>query len=761
MTTPTLDDVRAALPADLQAEWDQLLDSTLHSQRLAQVCVVGEFSSGKTSLLNMLIGRPLLPVGLAETTSLPTLLKRGSERQVIEESDGTVRLASLAEAEHAATHATPSLRLLTYELDLPWLDDIMIVDLPGLGSVSPDRQRATHAFIADSDVVLYTLSPRGPTAPDITVLRDIIAMGKGLRILATRWDEAIRSDGAKVDANLKAWEVELHRELGVELHPIVTSYEGLGRSDVLAIFLEVRQELGEIRQHRFDAEASALLRRGVLLYDQELEILRAEGDDQRAEARRHLAGHSAALLALRKELHDSHRANREKAESETSAHRASSARDLSGTLATLRPKPEAIGDDFQVIWEQFLTAGQLEAERRAETTSRWMSDYLRDLGAAGTIPPAQLERIAIDLPPMPEVSAEDFAEEGRRANIQSVVDALEGKVEALPGAESPSEAEVARLRHSIREALQARSSLAAEPLAAVQEVVPSKRTGARVGRFIGEALDLAVLFVPVAGQIPAIAKAIKGTSIAAKTLRGTMKLVSTVHQTRDLLKKTGAGHLQSSASTGRSKTKGSALDWLDYLTLGTICEKVGGLFDAGDELIEYPDPELVRQRDEELQRLDAETRGGQIQLAALEQQLAQGAQTEAARDALRLQIKRQKERLADLERNAQAQLESALQLEQQRWSRRVGALSDSACRLWTLSYDHQSGAMARGLLDCIDAHWTEQVQVRLDQHKDHFSRLEAQLSESDQTRAARLAEVSRHRKTLSQSFPADLQTPGA
>jgi ribosome biogenesis GTPase A len=62
---------------DLAAE----VAGRLQALRL-EVAVVGEFKRGKSSLLNALVGREVLPVGVLPLTAVPTVLEQGEEALV-------------------------------------------------------------------------------------------------------------------------------------------------------------------------------------------------------------------------------------------------------------------------------------------------------------------------------------------------------------------------------------------------------------------------------------------------------------------------------------------------------------------------------------------------------------------------------------------------------------------------------------------------------------------------------------------------------
>ncbi len=69
--------------ADLAAE----TAGRLQALRL-EVAVVGEFKWGKSSLINALVGRAVLPVGVLPLTAVPTVLEQGEEGLVVEDADG-------------------------------------------------------------------------------------------------------------------------------------------------------------------------------------------------------------------------------------------------------------------------------------------------------------------------------------------------------------------------------------------------------------------------------------------------------------------------------------------------------------------------------------------------------------------------------------------------------------------------------------------------------------------------------------------------
>jgi GTP-binding protein EngB required for normal cell division len=161
------------------------------------LAVVGEFSRGKSSLINALLGRPgLLPTAIEPSTAAVTALSYGrAPRMVVTFEDGTTReepgtediaryavgqdldgRAARAEAARAAraaltenippgdlappaaAPATP-VRLIDVWLPSPLLrDGVCLVDTPGIGSVNPRHGEATRRFIDRADAVLFLVN---------------------------------------------------------------------------------------------------------------------------------------------------------------------------------------------------------------------------------------------------------------------------------------------------------------------------------------------------------------------------------------------------------------------------------------------------------------------------------------------------------------------------------------------------------------------------------------------------------------------------
>jgi GTPase SAR1 family protein len=128
--------------------------------------VVGEFNHGKTTMVNALVGRDILPTGVTPTTAVIHHILHAPEpyARVVREDESreTVPFDTLKEwvaTENAETVARQS-KVSYLEIGLPSKlleDQIVLVDTPGVNDLSHQRADITYSYIPRSDAVLFLL----------------------------------------------------------------------------------------------------------------------------------------------------------------------------------------------------------------------------------------------------------------------------------------------------------------------------------------------------------------------------------------------------------------------------------------------------------------------------------------------------------------------------------------------------------------------------------------------------------------------------
>ncbi|WP_329079159.1 dynamin family protein [Streptosporangium sp. NBC_01469] len=120
-----------------------------------RVAVAGAVSSGKSTLVNALLGLPVAPVDAGECTFVVTQYEYGEDdgHITVELTDGGVAHSRLLPG-----HRLPSefgvdvarIRRLRVTLDLPSLRTITIVDTPGMNTVTVANERAARSMLFGS-----------------------------------------------------------------------------------------------------------------------------------------------------------------------------------------------------------------------------------------------------------------------------------------------------------------------------------------------------------------------------------------------------------------------------------------------------------------------------------------------------------------------------------------------------------------------------------------------------------------------------------
>lgn len=166
------------------------------------VACVGQFKRGKSTLLNALVERPVLPMGIAPVTSVPTLIRYGrSPSARVRLQDGAwkkIPLDAIEEYVSAEKNPENQLGVAALEIFLPSARlerGMCLVDTPGLGSVFLGHSAATREFVPHIDAAIVVIGADPPISRDELELVEQVARETSNLIFVL--NKADRSSGSE------------------------------------------------------------------------------------------------------------------------------------------------------------------------------------------------------------------------------------------------------------------------------------------------------------------------------------------------------------------------------------------------------------------------------------------------------------------------------------------------------------------------------------------------------------------------------------
>jgi Dynamin family len=165
-----------------------------------QVAVAGRIKSGKSTLVNALIGRRVAPTDVGECTRLVTRFQYGTvDRVEVVLTDGTRHALpfdadGMIPADLGLGRPEAQVSHLEAYLTNAVLRDLTVIDTPGLGSTDAGSVARTEALLGTSSPALGTSGPAGDDDLD-PVSRSAVAGAEAVLYVVT---QAVRADDQQV-----------------------------------------------------------------------------------------------------------------------------------------------------------------------------------------------------------------------------------------------------------------------------------------------------------------------------------------------------------------------------------------------------------------------------------------------------------------------------------------------------------------------------------------------------------------------------------
>ncbi|MFV8750121.1 dynamin family protein [Nannocystaceae bacterium ST9] len=307
------------LGASLRPAGEALRRVIAARERLARpltIAIMGEFSAGKSTFVNALLGEAVAPMGVLPTTNTINVFRRGTGRGArVHYRDGSIATVSAAELDaylrNLDDKEADRIRHLEIDRVGERMGDAAVVDTPGLNALDDYHEKVAREFIEEADAVVWIFSAtQGGTATEAGILRELRAGGRKVLGVLNKVDVLDSDDERRELADY------LREQLGpvlVEVLPLSASAALSHRSGKIAgpdPFAHVDDALERhFLQHARELKAELTKRRlseALILAKTTLEAAVAElesrGADEPLAAA--LARATAALGKFSEDLHE-------------------------------------------------------------------------------------------------------------------------------------------------------------------------------------------------------------------------------------------------------------------------------------------------------------------------------------------------------------------------------------------------------------------------------------------------------------------------
>jgi len=189
--------VRDHTESGLEVKLSSAIDNI---ENLFLIVFMGEFSTGKSTIINVLVGQKVLPEGITPTTDNITIVKYGDKSETRME-EGIVNIT------------VPDTKL----------ENIYFVDTPGTNVTIEQHEKITQDFIPRADIIFFTIgAERAVTGSESTLIKYLSEdWKKKIVFLLNKID--IAGTESELQELLKHTEKELRRIFGIEPHIIPVS----------------------------------------------------------------------------------------------------------------------------------------------------------------------------------------------------------------------------------------------------------------------------------------------------------------------------------------------------------------------------------------------------------------------------------------------------------------------------------------------------------------------------------------------------------
>lgn len=277
------------------------------------VPVLGSQGLGKSTLINAVIGENLLPSDADETTCVPVEIRYGTERMAkvhFQSGDETsIELSCSAlrgfvdNNENAANEKEVSYIAIETPNEL-LKDGLVIVDLPGVGSLTQNNQETTMRYIKNLCTAIFVI----PTVPTIRRNEGVFIKGawssfSSAIFVQNRWDDETDTEvkesvefntkvlkeiakAANVTFGGKICVVNAYRAIKSRIDNDKNAYEKSNLQELLSLLEELGENRRVTEKRNFDAKVEMFIDNALQTVEQYIREASLCREEREAERRR-------------------------------------------------------------------------------------------------------------------------------------------------------------------------------------------------------------------------------------------------------------------------------------------------------------------------------------------------------------------------------------------------------------------------------------------------------------------------------------------
>jgi GTPase SAR1 family protein len=173
------------------------------------IAVMGEFSAGKSTFVNALLGQEIAPVGVLPTTTTINVFRHGTGKNAhVHYRDG--RVATFAKSEVTAflneldDHEANRIHHVEIEHERTRMGDAAVVDTPGLNALDEVHEQVARGFVDEADAIVWVFSAtRSGAGTEAGMLHELRRGGRQVLGVLNKIDTLDAGEVAELVAYLK------------------------------------------------------------------------------------------------------------------------------------------------------------------------------------------------------------------------------------------------------------------------------------------------------------------------------------------------------------------------------------------------------------------------------------------------------------------------------------------------------------------------------------------------------------------------------